>query len=699
MIEAQSQGSTPQPLRFIVAPHIVEDLGLNLYTSLPRVLVEFIANAYDADSRYAKVIMDKDAIDKARSILKAEWEYEQTQAAKEGREIARLAERTLPDALTITIEDAGCGMSRSDLQEKFLVAGRRRRGKDNAEGTSAGGRILMGRKGLGKLAGFGVAQKVTVISRTKGENHATEIILDYRDLIEVHDTNEIPIMERRLDDGGGFTESGTRIVLSRLLYEPMKSRLTTIESQAADHFAQIDPANFRIELNGNPVQPTPRVHVYAWPEPTRAVDELVDASYKTDDGRTFTFKYRLRFVEDRAALTGKDRGVRVYAHKRLASAPSLLDADTNMHGFRMTDYLDGVVYADFIDDQPEDYIATDRQALRWDSPVLYPLYTFLSERITEACYSRQKARDEEKDREVRKDVYTQQEIVGAQLSKREEEIAYRIGASLSSLHKKGYEDEAYRTQFKEVVRGLGQGQVLTALAGLARQENPALDRVVSEITKLTAAELDAFCQYAKGRISGIEALRKIVRSVDFAKAKNENILHGLLNKCPWLIDPTFFEFLTSNQAEKTVFEELERTLRVGNATAAGYDPDASDEVTPGGRNLRPDLVFLLGNQTLNRIIIVELKAPNTPLYGAHYRQLQGYVLDAERWLARRGDTSTKVEGLLIGSFAKIESQTRDVEWLEAEMNKTMNLGQCRIFGIDVLLGRAEAAHRGLLVAP
>lgn len=38
------------PLMFKVAPHIVEDLGLNLYTTLPRVLVEFIANAYDADS-------------------------------------------------------------------------------------------------------------------------------------------------------------------------------------------------------------------------------------------------------------------------------------------------------------------------------------------------------------------------------------------------------------------------------------------------------------------------------------------------------------------------------------------------------------------------------------------------------------------------------------------------------------------------
>ncbi len=40
----------PPRLTFKVAPHIVEDLGLNLYTTLARVLVEFVANAYDADS-------------------------------------------------------------------------------------------------------------------------------------------------------------------------------------------------------------------------------------------------------------------------------------------------------------------------------------------------------------------------------------------------------------------------------------------------------------------------------------------------------------------------------------------------------------------------------------------------------------------------------------------------------------------------
>lgn len=684
-----------EPLKFKVAPHIVQDLGFNLYTNLPRVLVEFVANAYDADSPYAKVRLDNHEIEKARKVIKAEWECEKKKAPKTGKKVDRLAERVLPDQCQIVIEDAGIGMSRQDLQDKFLVAGRRRR-KDDQKGRTEAGRILMGRKGLGKLAGFGIAQLITIISRARDETTLTKIVLDYNELITVTDTNEIPISETTLEELEGFPEHGTWIVLSRLLYEAMGSRLSTIEHRVGDHFAQIDPKDFRIELNGTIVKATPRKHVYGWPNPELPVDQVVKGSFSTEDGSTYEFHYRLRFVEDRAALEARERGVRVYAHRRLATAPELLGADTNMHGFRMTDYLDGVVYADFIDDQPEDYIATDRQSLRWESPLLAPMYELLSREIKNACYHRQIARDKEKQEEVKEDDFTRKEIEKAELSRREQKAAYRIAAAISSLHKKGYEDEGYRAQFTEVMGGLGRGEILTTLAELAKQENPDLDRVVAQVTRLTAAELDGFYKYVKGRINGIEALRKIVVSVDFKKTKNEDQLHELLNNCPWLIDVTFFEFLTSNQSEKTVFRQLEKVLEIGRETPPDYDASVPDEADPGGRNLRPDLVFLLGNGTLNRLVVTELKAPNTPLYGDHYRQLQKYVRDAKKWLRQRDMRNVTVEGILIGSFGPIDSKANEVEWLQEEIEKTRNQGECRVFGIDVLLERAEQVHKGLL---
>ncbi len=125
-----------ESLTFKVAPHIVEDLGLNLYTDLSRVLVEFVANAHDADSSCVKIILNKSAIDKARKVLKREYAVEKERIDGTNERIESLETRPLSDDHQIIIEDCGHGMSRDDLNQKFLVAGRRRR----KEEPKAGGR-------------------------------------------------------------------------------------------------------------------------------------------------------------------------------------------------------------------------------------------------------------------------------------------------------------------------------------------------------------------------------------------------------------------------------------------------------------------------------------------------------------------------------------------------------------------------------
>ncbi len=674
-----------KPLRFIVAPHIVQDLGFNLYTSLPRVLVEFVANAYDADSPYAKMTLNIDAVERARMAIKKEWEEEKASTAKGRSGVSRLAERTLPEDIQIVIEDAGHGMSRTDIQEKFLVTGRRRRGADNAATRSSKGRILMGRKGLGKLAGFGVAQVVTVISRASGESHATKITLDYNELIKARDTNEILIEDERLTDGGGLRRKGTRIILSRLLYEPMKSRLGTIKHGVADHFAQIEPDDFRIELNGNVVEPTPRTHVYGWPKPKLPIKKMVEEKFAVEDGREFTFSYRLRFTEDRAALTARDRGVRVYAHKRLTAAPSLLDADTNMHGFRMTDYLDGVVYADFIDEQPEDYIATDRETLRWESPLLAPMYKILSDAIKEACLSRQKVRDIEKEQSVRDDKFTKEIIEKADLTKKEQKVAYKMAVAISSLHKQGFEDNGYQTQFPQVMRGLGQGEILAVLAGLAGERKPDLDRVVEQIIKLNAEELDGFYQFVKGRLNGIEALQKIVEAVDFGDSKKEKEIQKMFERCPWMIDPTYAQFLSADQGLGTLFKRLARELKIGEFAPEGAEDDEK----------RPDLVFFVGNESLGRLVIVELKAPNVRLEIKHLGQLELYMTMAENWLSEQ-ERDVSVHGHLVGSKVSGPSRAEGVVALRGRIKKAGPETAWSVRDFMGVLRDTEAAHRELL---
>lgn len=604
-------------LPFRVDPHMLEDLGLNLYSSLPRVLVEFIANAYDADGSSANVRINFSLIEEQRRDMRTAWRAELESAEGDHAELQPLEDRLLPSTTRISIQDNGHGMTVDELRDKFLVAGRRRRLDDNTN-VSVGGRALMGRKGLGKLAGFGVARTIEVVTKTSADSCAHGIRLDFDEIMRFADTGAVKVPTFRLSNDAGLGNSGTLVTLSKLVHESVKSLEQTVRRSIGDHFVLIEQEDFAIYLNDTLAEPTPRNHVYAWPEPDLPIDSLVTHSIPSiETGQPVKFDFRFRFVEDRAALLANQRGVRVYAHNRLAAAPSLLHADTNMHGFRMTDYLDGVVHADFLDSLDRDYIATDRQGLRWETPLLQPVHNFLGEQIKEACKQYQRVRDEEKQREVEEDEFTADLINAAQLSRRENKLALAICAKLASFHRQGVTTPQYQEHARLLVHAVGKGEIFTAISNIAERDHPNLQDLASEIARLTYAEIDQTLASVRTRLVGISALQKIVEDTDFRQANNEDELHDLLKQSPWLINPTYFEFLTSNRANKTVFRRLEKELEIGEHVPAEYDKNALSERDPQQDNMRPDLVFLLGNESLHRVVIVELKAPNTPLLHKH----------------------------------------------------------------------------------
>jgi len=71
---------------------------------------------------------------------------------------------------------------------------------------------------------------LTIISRKKGETHATKIVLNYNDLRAKRTTDEFQIPDECLPDGGGIEPYGTRVILSELLHEPTKNKPETCPS-------------------------------------------------------------------------------------------------------------------------------------------------------------------------------------------------------------------------------------------------------------------------------------------------------------------------------------------------------------------------------------------------------------------------------------------------------------------------------------
>ena len=72
------------------------------------------------------------------------------------------------------IKDDGVGMTANDFQNKFLKIGYSKR-KDGTN-LSITGRPFIGRKGIGKLALLSCADKITVISKVKGETYVGGVI-------------------------------------------------------------------------------------------------------------------------------------------------------------------------------------------------------------------------------------------------------------------------------------------------------------------------------------------------------------------------------------------------------------------------------------------------------------------------------------------------------------------------------------------
>ena len=209
-----------------ISLNVLNHMGLNLYSNVPAILAEVIANSWDADA--TKVDVDFDLAQK-----------------------------------TITVTDDGCGMTLEDVNSKYLYVGYQKRPREVPSGkeflTPEYKRKPMGRKGIGKLSLFSIANSIRVYTRVTGGT--TEAFLmdadKIRKVIDVEDPSEVrnytpdPIDA----DGNEPKDHGTRIRITDL----KKLRLTQasvrgLRRRLAQRFSIIgDAAHFAVNVNGDPI--------------------------------------------------------------------------------------------------------------------------------------------------------------------------------------------------------------------------------------------------------------------------------------------------------------------------------------------------------------------------------------------------------------------------------------------------------------
>lgn len=169
---------TAQKYKMTMNLNVLQHLGLNLYSNIPAVLSEVVSNAWDADSSQVEITIESNEI---------------------------------------TIVDNGCGMTSDDINDKYLNVGYQKR-EQGSPITEKYKRPVMGRKGIGKLSLFSIANIIEVYSCKDGIKSGLVISsIELKDKIK---NGEVEYYPKEIEESNEFLESeGTKIILKDLKKE------------------------------------------------------------------------------------------------------------------------------------------------------------------------------------------------------------------------------------------------------------------------------------------------------------------------------------------------------------------------------------------------------------------------------------------------------------------------------------------------
>jgi len=325
---------------------VIEHLGIDMYQSPVASIAELISNAWDADATQVRVTLPPHV--------------------KSGAEVV--------------IQDDGEGMTLAQCQDRYLKVGYNRRKDRNSEKT-AGGRPVMGRKGIGKFAGFGIANvlEVETVSAETGER--TIFRLDVERLTGTEDREvgdegmEVDVLEYLPPDRSRKSLHGTRIRLQGLTLK-QTTNADRFRASMARRFLLMERSDeFAVIVNDSPIAGMDETSVEGvqFDFPTDYRDDEIPVGISVEDGWGIEAlrngaAIRWRFVFYRDPIRDDElAGVSIFSHHKIAQRPFFFELQGGMGGQQALYYLSGRVTAEYIDEQPKDLISTERQRINWES--------------------------------------------------------------------------------------------------------------------------------------------------------------------------------------------------------------------------------------------------------------------------------------------------------------------------------------------
>lgn len=613
---------------------IIDSLGIQMYQSPVAAIAELIANAWDADAKSVRI--------------------------------------KLPTGLSgnaeIVIEDSGHGMTFQECQDMYLDIGRNRRTGANGE-KSRQGRPVLGRKGIGKFAGFGIAKTLEVDTSTETERTVFMLELDNLRSDQYVSTSDKAIPCSRHEPR---SEPGTIVTLKSLALKSTPNPQRFSRSMARRFLINQTADDFRVTVNDSPLPDGNDLMGAEFDFPNDYESDEMPAGLEVRDHIGYEqlgdheIGWRIRFTHKPIDME-ELRGISVFCGIKVAQTPFFFNLSGGLDGQHGQQYVSGWVSADYVDRFQSDAITTERQRINWELPQCESLEAWGQAKVKSLLHIWKRRRAEEKIKQITGRIADFSERL-ERLETTERRTVTRALEKLASI------ETLSNQQFNDLSSGVltawEDGKLRELIRTVSEQEcmdEQAMLSLLAESHVLNALHV---AEVVNAKLEIIQSLRERIE-----KSELENSIRDHLAENPWLLSPEWETF------------KKERSLGHIVAEAAENAGLADEE---GGRK-RLDLVLSSGN----RLLVVELMRPDLTADRDHIDRYSTYIdILRDKMSVNSGLGFKTVTGLLIAD--KLDRKSGMKQALERLENDGMKALEWRS-----LLSRAESQwgeFLGILVA-
>jgi hypothetical protein len=552
---------------------IIDHLGIQMYQSPTAAIAELIANAWDADAEEVSITLPGQ----------------------------------LDDEAVIVIKDNGVGMTFQECEDRYLNVGFGRRDQNPDEHTAEKSRPILGRKGIGKFAGFGIAEiiKVETISKLTGEKTVFELnIHNLRGEKYVDTGKEIDVTEYLGRSNKRKADHGTIITLMALTLGHRPSPAIFARSMARRFLLHQRVADFKVQINDTPLPEAEEGGKVEFTFPASYRDEekpkgmkVVNewAEEKLTNGKQIKWKFHFyeKPIDDEEL-----QGISVFSRGKLAQAPFFFNLSGGLGGQHGQEYLSGQVQADYLDEMEADIISPERQRVNWEHSESMPLLKWGQKRVKELLVLWRNRRGEERLRTLEEKVaeFTSRLDKLPSTEQRTVKKALRQLAQIAALNNQQFEDLG-----NAVLTAWEQGRLHEVIFGISESDDLSEGdflKLLIEAQILTALNT---AEAVKTKLLTIGGLKLRIE-----KRELENAVRDYISEHPWLIAPRWDTY----RIEKGVKHLVESVAKEAGLKDQGWEG-------------RVDLVLSSGSD----LLILEFMQPGLKLDWDHLNRFERYIRD------------------------------------------------------------------------